>query len=158
MPGGGGHTLHLEVLVAFRSAEAEFFGVIADKDYAVRGVDGVRAHETVVDPVDIHRQYPTPSSKPPPPTNPPTYKPNPTTHLIVPTCSFFSKQNEQIQTQNICRILRCVCVCVCVALHCTALLVGFSVQLTATPYKVPCNYTSKEKKPQFLVCTPRFQI
>jgi len=32
--------LHLEVLVAFRAAEAEATGVVADEGYAFGGVDG----------------------------------------------------------------------------------------------------------------------
>lgn len=49
--GRGIRTLHLEVLVAFTPAEAELFGIVAHKDDPVRGVDGMRTHETIVDPI-----------------------------------------------------------------------------------------------------------
>ncbi len=44
-------SLHLEVLVAFRAAEAEEFGVIAHKGDAFRGVDWAGAEVACFDPV-----------------------------------------------------------------------------------------------------------
>lgn len=35
--------------MAFGSAESELFGIVADKDYALGGVDWARADETIED-------------------------------------------------------------------------------------------------------------
>jgi hypothetical protein len=46
-------SLHLEVLVAFGTAEAEYFGIVADEGDAFRWVDGARAEMTRLDPISI---------------------------------------------------------------------------------------------------------
>ena len=48
-----GLSLHLEVLVAFRAAEPEDFGVIADESDAFGGVDRARAEMTGLDPREV---------------------------------------------------------------------------------------------------------
>jgi hypothetical protein len=45
-----GLALHLEVLVAFRAAEAEDFGIVADERDTLRRVDRTRAEMTRFDP------------------------------------------------------------------------------------------------------------
>lgn len=46
--GGGGLTLHFEVLVAFTTAESKLFCVIADKHDPVAWVYGTRTVEAIV--------------------------------------------------------------------------------------------------------------
>lgn len=49
--GRGDHTLHFEVLVAFGTAETEFFGVVADKHDPVPGIYRPRAvSQSVISP------------------------------------------------------------------------------------------------------------
>jgi hypothetical protein len=45
-------SLHFEVLVAFRAAETENFGIIADEGYSFGGVHGPRAQVARFDPGD----------------------------------------------------------------------------------------------------------